>query len=266
MKVFLSWSGERSKMMAEALKTWLPDVIQAVEPWVSSQDIKKGSRGLAQVADELAESDFGIICVTSDNQHSQWVNFEAGALSKQISESLVVPVLLDVPVVDLTGPLAQFQAAESRSRDDFRKLMHDLNAALDGAGIAPERLDRSFDRYWPDLHRNLTALRERAGSPARASRTTPDMLSEVLVLMRQQERRLVDLEGMLRLGRGSAEERDLAPVPFTRARRTGAGLDGMVLAELQQVAAGLGIRGTARMRKSQLIEVIREHQTPPRHQ
>ncbi|MFC8941008.1 transcription termination factor Rho [Streptomyces griseoincarnatus] len=43
-------------------------------------------------------------------------------------------------------------------------------------------------------------------------------------------------------------------------RRRGTGLEGMVLAELQQVASGLGIRGTARMRKSQLIEVIREAQ------
>ncbi|WP_406366221.1 transcription termination factor Rho [Streptomyces sp. NBC_01546] len=45
-----------------------------------------------------------------------------------------------------------------------------------------------------------------------------------------------------------------------KRRRTGTGLDGMVLAELQQVASGLGIRGTARMRKSQLIEVIKETQ------
>ncbi|MFE2878873.1 transcription termination factor Rho [Streptomyces roseus] len=45
-----------------------------------------------------------------------------------------------------------------------------------------------------------------------------------------------------------------------KRRRSGTGLDGMVLAELQQVASGLGIRGTARMRKSQLIEVIKEAQ------
>ncbi|MFJ8695850.1 Rho termination factor N-terminal domain-containing protein, partial [Streptomyces roseolilacinus] len=43
----------------------------------------------------------------------------------------------------------------------------------------------------------------------------------------------------------------------SRRRRSGTGLEGMVLAELQQVASGLGIRGTARMRKSQLIEVIK---------
>ncbi|MGW0896061.1 transcription termination factor Rho [Streptomyces goshikiensis] len=45
-----------------------------------------------------------------------------------------------------------------------------------------------------------------------------------------------------------------------KRRRSGTGLEGMVLAELQQVASGLGIRGTARMRKSQLIEVIKEAQ------
>ncbi|MEW1648002.1 transcription termination factor Rho [Streptomyces sp. NPDC091219] len=54
-----------------------------------------------------------------------------------------------------------------------------------------------------------------------------------------------------------------ASAPATGAgsrRRRGTGLDGMVLAELQQVATGLGIRGTARMRKSQLIEVIKDAQ------
>ncbi|WP_327369872.1 transcription termination factor Rho [Streptomyces sp. NBC_01217] len=45
-----------------------------------------------------------------------------------------------------------------------------------------------------------------------------------------------------------------------RRRRSGTGLDGMVLAELQQVASGLGIKGTARMRKGQLIEAIKEAQ------
>ena len=42
----------------------------------------------------------------------------------------------------------------------------------------------------------------------------------------------------------------------TRARRRASGLQGMVLAELQQMAAGMGIRGTGRMRKGQLIEAI----------
>ncbi|WP_055696815.1 MULTISPECIES: transcription termination factor Rho [Streptomyces] len=58
---------------------------------------------------------------------------------------------------------------------------------------------------------------------------------------------------------------DASAAPATGAsagsrRRRGTGLEGMVLAELQQVASGLGIKGTGRMRKSQLIEVIKEAQ------
>ncbi|MFD9501330.1 transcription termination factor Rho [Streptomyces sp. NPDC060035] len=58
----------------------------------------------------------------------------------------------------------------------------------------------------------------------------------------------------------SAPAEGAATGTTARRRRSGTGLDGMVLAELQQVASGLGIRGTARMRKSQLIEVIKEAQ------
>ncbi|MGW2249201.1 transcription termination factor Rho [Kitasatospora sp. NPDC001660] len=46
--------------------------------------------------------------------------------------------------------------------------------------------------------------------------------------------------------------------PARRRRSAAAGLDGMVLAELQKLAADLGITGTGRMRKSQLIETIKE--------
>ncbi|MGW2372419.1 MULTISPECIES: transcription termination factor Rho [Kitasatospora] len=49
-----------------------------------------------------------------------------------------------------------------------------------------------------------------------------------------------------------------APAAPRRRRSAAAGLDGMVLAELQKLAADLGITGTGRLRKSQLIETIKE--------
>jgi len=58
---------------------------------------------------------------------------------------------------------------------------------------------------------------------------------------------------------GTGEPGTAAPsVPASR-RKSG-GLSGMVLAELQQVATGLGIKGTARLRKGQLIEAIQAAQ------
>src|SRR5215467_5678161 len=44
----------------------------------------------------------------------------------------------------------------------------------------------------------------------------------------------------------------------SRRRRTGGGLTSMLLPELQAMAASLGISGTARMRKGELIAAIQE--------
>jgi hypothetical protein len=38
-KVFISWSGEQSKKMAEALRSWLEYVIQSTDPFASSLNI-----------------------------------------------------------------------------------------------------------------------------------------------------------------------------------------------------------------------------------
>lgn len=50
MKIFISWSGTRSRAMAVALRNWLPDVVQAFKPFMSEEDIEKGRRGLDVIA------------------------------------------------------------------------------------------------------------------------------------------------------------------------------------------------------------------------
>jgi hypothetical protein len=86
-------------------------VLQAIEPWVSSEDIDPGLRWSSDVARQLDETDFGILCVTRSNVEAPWLDFEAGALSKSVDKSRVVPFLIDLSPSDVPrGPLAQFQA------------------------------------------------------------------------------------------------------------------------------------------------------------
>jgi hypothetical protein len=53
MKVFISWSGPRSQAIAQTLHTWLKDVIQTLDPWISVEDIDKGQQWGRSLAEEL---------------------------------------------------------------------------------------------------------------------------------------------------------------------------------------------------------------------
>jgi hypothetical protein len=122
LKVFLSWSGERSHRVAQALRDWLPGVLQAAEPWLSSQDLSAGERWATALTKALEETRLGIICLTRDNLNAGWLHFEAGALSKVSADSLLCLYSLDVAPSEITGPLSQFQAVRADKDGTFRLL------------------------------------------------------------------------------------------------------------------------------------------------
>jgi len=47
MLLFLSWSGTRSRKVAETFESWLVQVLQVLDPWISS-DIDKVPDGVPQ--------------------------------------------------------------------------------------------------------------------------------------------------------------------------------------------------------------------------
>lgn len=184
MKVFLSWSGDASRRVAEALREWLPNVVQAIEPWMSAEDIEKGARWSSDIAAELAKTKAGVVCVTASNQDAPWLNFEAGALSKTVDKAMVCPYLVGLRPTDLKGPLVQFQAAEA-TQGDTRKLLATLNRALGEDALSDKQLGKAFDIWWPELHQALTTIGSTAPSqtPTRPER---ELLEEILGIVREQ--------------------------------------------------------------------------------
>jgi hypothetical protein len=188
MKVFISWSGGQSKKMAEALRWWLKYVIQSADPFVSSLDIAKGDRGFQILASELEQTEFGIVCVTRDNSQTPWINFEAGALSKAFGHARVIPCLLDMPISDLTGPLAQFQAVSSVSKDDVFSMVRALRDHAELTDLDDQQLKDTFELFWSRLELELDAARKLSGDvTVKAVRDPADVMAEVLVLARRQE-------------------------------------------------------------------------------
>ena len=107
MKIFISWSGERSQKIAELFKDWIQCVIQAAKPWISSHDVDRGALWYTEISKTLADSQFGILCLTPENKTEPWILFEAGALAKGIEENRVCTLLIDLKNTDIGNPLAQ---------------------------------------------------------------------------------------------------------------------------------------------------------------
>ncbi|MEV7856478.1 TIR domain-containing protein [Streptomyces sp. NPDC088183] len=197
MKVFLSWSGARSKRTAEALRSWLPDVLQYINPWLSSVDIAAGRRGVRQIFDELSETNFGVICVTPENQTSPWVNFEAGSIAKQVDEGYVVPFLIGMKTTELVSPLSQFQAIAGDNKDDVQKLLFDINETSGSLAIPRERLERAFQRSWPEFEDSMRSVSEISSKDTlsnKVHRSEADMTEEILLIARQLDHRMAEIE------------------------------------------------------------------------
>lgn len=184
--VFISWSGQQSGAVAEALREWLPMVVNALHPWLSKQDIDVGARWQQEIGERLETISAGIICLTPSNLDAPWILFEAGALSKSLENSRVCPLLVGLEPSVLKQPLAQFQAKRA-DKDGIRDLLKTLNGSLGDGGLAEKQLEMAFEKWWPDLQARLDTIpNEDSAEPP--TRSDHDILLELLETVRAQVR------------------------------------------------------------------------------
>lgn len=192
MKVFLSWSGDKSHKVALVFRDWLPSVIQSLVPYVSSEDIDKGARWSTDIAKELEDSTFGILCVTKDNINAPWLTFEAGALSKTMEKSFVCPFLFNIKRSEVDGPILQFQSTVFE-KEDIKKLVKSLNKACGDEQLTDERLEKAFEVWYPTLEEELIKIidtKEENQTEKQVDIHGSEILEEILELTRSNQKLL----------------------------------------------------------------------------
>lgn len=183
MRVFISWSGNISKEIGEAIKDWLPAVLQNVKPYFTPSDIEKGSRWNADISKELEQSKLGIFIYTKENLDSQWMLFEAGAVSKTLDNSKVCPILFGIDNSDFKGPLTQFQTSQF-NKNDFKKLVNSINNSLTENKLDNKVLDEVFEMWWPKLDSKIGKILENKKIENVSIRDDRELLEEILALSR----------------------------------------------------------------------------------
>jgi len=180
MKLFISWSGKLSHQIAKELREWFPLVINQLEPFVSSESIKKGDRWMIDINSELEQSNFGVICLTRENLNEPWIMFEAGALSKNVSQSKVSSLLFDnLKQNDIKSPLSLFQNTEFE-KEDFKKLVISVNNALGDKKISDTVLNRSFEKWYSDLEEKIKKIEDEYRPELPPKQEDADTLDEIL--------------------------------------------------------------------------------------
>lgn len=164
MKVFISWSGRRSREVAVELHFWIEEILQATETWMST-DIPAGARWGDEIGKRLAETSFGIVCLTPENDEKPWLLFEAGALAKALDRAVVCPYVIAYDDRTVPEPLRQFQVMKADREGTlglFRAMNSQLPQPLEG-----DRLERAFNRCWPELQQRLDVIATSEAEPRR---------------------------------------------------------------------------------------------------
>jgi hypothetical protein len=194
MKVFMSWSGARSKATAELLAWWTRCVIQASRPWISTEDIDRGALWFSEINNGLNETAIGVVCLTHENKNNPWILFEAGALAKGLSNSRVCTFLVDLEPKNIQDPLAQFNHTMPIEAD-MRKLVRTLNSGLGANALEDHILDHAFKTYWPQFKEKFDEIIK--GIPQVGTvveRPAGDLLGEILENVRGMNQRIRNLE------------------------------------------------------------------------
>ncbi|EPY4494368.1 toll/interleukin-1 receptor domain-containing protein [Klebsiella quasipneumoniae] len=206
MKIFVSWSGSRSKAVAELFSDWLKCVIQVSQPWISTRDIDRGAIWFSEINDKLRDVSVGVVFLTQENKDKPWILFETGALAKGLTSNRVCTFLIDLKPTDLQDPLAQFNHTLPE-KSGLWELIRTINSSITENPLDDKTLEKVFNTYWPQFNNGfLQALEDNPIGEIIPPRSEQDILSEILNNTRTLNQKIRKIEDDLYLTPSKANQ------------------------------------------------------------
>jgi len=155
VKLFISWSGERSGKLAEVFKQFLPKIIDGLESndiFLSLTDLKSGDIWFSEIQKKLQASDTVLVLLSKENLDSKWLLFESGAISsKPLNKVHIYPI--DDIEISSTSPFYNYQKIKMADEENTLKLINSLNSKDNDKAILI-----NFNKYWVNIEAILEEI------------------------------------------------------------------------------------------------------------
>ena len=196
MMLFIGWSGEPSRDIAQQFRDWIEKVHPGIFPFVSFEDIRPGMDWRKTLSQSLMKANFGVTCMTQANLNAPWLLYETGLLSMATSvnnpdgEPRIAPVLFGVVHTDkLPDAIRPYQSVnydDGRAMWNLIRSMNELCVKLYGAELQrlgaatpltylkESALKELFQRHYPAFVGQARRILESGEPRADASRVDDD--------------------------------------------------------------------------------------------
>jgi TIR domain len=160
VRVFMSWSGDTSLLVAKAVCEGIELLSDRLEPWLS-EDLEPGEEWASTLIPQIRKARLAVLCLTRHNVGAAWIAFETGAYYSSRAGQVVVPLLFGIAPADVEFPLGLFQGVTA----DANGLKRLFTRAGDLVGLEAAATEKRFEsQIWPRLDGQLATIRDTAAA------------------------------------------------------------------------------------------------------
>lgn len=166
MKIFISWSKNKSKLLAIETKKFILNTLKKNVEIFLSPDMYKGTTADNEIHNNLLKSDKCIVCITSDNFKNPWLMYETGVVygahfTKQ-EESVVIPILFE-HIPDWSSwvdkPLNRYVPIQlNEENDNFEEARQEFKNFLGKLASESNTNIEKFDDCWNEYIKKVKKI------------------------------------------------------------------------------------------------------------